>query len=863
MTVWFTSLTIFRRLFSLRIAVILGLCVAIMTTLLFGIISQISHAAPGINQTISFQGRLLDASGYVVPDGHYNVQFKIYQDGSGTLANNPDGTLKWTENYINNGGTGGVEVKNGFLSVNLGDVNPFGSSVDWNQDNLWLSMNIAGSAAGCTTFGSAPCVADGEMLPMKKLTASPYAINSGQLQGKTAANFIQLAQGVQEDAVSNTSSIFINKTSTGNLLQLQNTATDIFTVGNAGDLTLGSNADKTLSVAQSEDDTGGKSLTVKAGGGGDGTGSSGGLLVLQGGTAGGTDGDGGDVLIDAGAKTGTGADGSISIGTTNASVINIGSTGTAATQTINVGNNGTIGAVTNVNIGTGGTAAGGATNIQSKDDTTIATNGTQRARFSATGDLLYVGNANASGNASTANGFTIQGTSSTANNAQGGSITLQAGSATTGDANGGNLVLSGGVGVGAGANGVVMISTPVFQTASTQNFVVDGAITQANIDGNGVIIAGAATTGLTVTMNDPTITTAGRIVYVTAADGSSKFTLAINGGGVGNEVTMKENTTATLLWNGSDWTVAGASNSATLQDIFNNTLQSNAGSADLVLGDGLSSSSLLIHDDASTPIDGTLLGVQNANGSLLAVNSRADGSSNIQIGTGTGSSTPTLLTLDKASAAPTITDPALLGSMYYDTTLGQLQCYEAEGWGACSASPDNFVTLSPEYSNAVVRTNGVGTMTSDICSDSLNINDSTSGPEVCGTDETYNFYNWTSTSVTDQTRSIYVTYQLPSTFKEFVSGSTSLMGRTDSTNSNVTYQVYKNNASTGLTACGSVTSVSTGAQTVWQKAVATSTADPATCSFAAGDSIVFKIDLTAKDNANAYASTLGFAFKNN
>ena len=92
-----------------------------------------------------------------------------------------------------------------------------------------------------------------------------------------------------------------------------------------------------------------------------------------------------------------------------------------------------------------------------------------------------------------------------------------------------------------------------------------------------------------------------------------------------------------------------------------------------------------------------------------------------------------------------------------------------------------------------------------------------------------------------------------------MAGSTALSGRTDSADASVNYQVYRNNGS-GLTACGSVVAVSTGAQTTWQKISASGTADPANCTFAAGDSIVFKIDLTTANGANAYASTLGFAF---
>lgn len=194
MTVWSHLPTIFNQRYALRIAGILTLCVALITTLFLTVPAR---AVSGVNETISFQGRLLTASGGLVADGYYNIQFNIYQDGTGTADGNPGGTLKWTENRINNGGTSGVLVKNGYFSVELGSVTPFGSSVDWNQDTLWLSMNVAGSSAGCTTFGSGTCTADGEMLPMKRLTSTPFAMNAARLGGKSAADFLQNSMTLQ------------------------------------------------------------------------------------------------------------------------------------------------------------------------------------------------------------------------------------------------------------------------------------------------------------------------------------------------------------------------------------------------------------------------------------------------------------------------------------------------------------------------------------------------------------------------------------------------------------------------------------------------------------------------------------------
>lgn len=1028
---WCHLPTGFKRRYVLQFVALASMIVALITTLIF---AHVAHAVPATNKTISFQGRLLTAAGAVVPDGHYNIQFKIYQDGAGTAAGNPGGSLKWTESYVNNGGDSGVEVRNGFFSVSLGSLTPFGSSVDWDQDTLFLSMNVAGSSAVCSAFGTAPCTADGEMLPMKRITATPYAINAGAVNGKTADNFVQLAQGVQTDASSNTSSIYINKTGTGNLIQLQDTGRDVFTVTNSGDLELGSGATRSISVGTAAGGSFGDNLVLRAGNGGDGTGSTGGTTIIQGGAAGGANGDGGAVAIEGGNGTGSGANGSIFIGSSNNSGVQIGNTNLASgMQTIVIGTNANSGGTSNVIIGSAATSGGGTTKIQSKDNTTIATNGVDRATFDTNGTLT-LGNGVSS---NTPTDFKIQGTSSSANGTSGGNLTVQGGGATTGNANGGNLTLSGGTATGTGAKGLVVIDTPTYASASVQTSGVNTTVTQANIDSFGVVTLNASTPNIGFTLGAPSLgaSAAGRILYVTAANGSQQYTLRANvGGGAGVEQTipMQQNTTATLIWNGALWTVAGSAGSTTLQSTYNNSVQSTGDATITTYGGTSSGNGLVVKDSATSPTTNSIMSVQSAssapilsvsgattneiasnpgaetagvtasqfpantwsnrgidqggpgwwdaavtrhttpgdhivsgdasvkvttqNGWTGAANkltskltpgvtynvsmkvrtesvtlphfsvylfpagdhddewafctdsitvtstgwtnvnctfqapanvtdqnsifmtaqddlgvyyiddfsvARTNPTSNVQVGGDAPGDESTLFTLDKSANRPTDgNNEALLGSMYYDTTLGKVQCFESEGWGACGASPDSFITLSPEYSNAVMHGSAAGTITSDLCSDALNINDgSSSQPTICGTNETNNFYKWTSPETTDQTRSIFVTYQLPTSFKEFVAGSTSLMGRTDSTNSAVSYQIYRNNSS-GLTACGSVVSVSTGVKSTWQKTAASGTADPSTCDFNAGDNIVVRINLTAKDDANAYVSNLGFTFSN-
>lgn len=1158
------------------------------------LVNQPASATQGINGQINFQGRLLTSEGATAPDGYYNIEFKIYVGGDGkaiATTGTPNGTAAWTEDYLNNN-SNGVVIKNGFMSVQLGSITAFGTNIDWNNDTLWLSVTIGSTNTSCATF--AACNPDSEMVPMKRLSSSPYALNSGLLNGITSNGFVQLAKGVQTDASLNTNSIFINKTGTGNILSLQSSGSDAFTINNLGNISLGSNVDRTITISSAAAELAGKSLTISAGTAGTSSSAlTGGELVLQGGNGGGINGNGGNVTINAGTANASGVNGNINIGNSSASTIQIGnSTLATSTQTINIGNNNTAGGTTNITIGTGINATAGTTAIQGKTSITIGTNGIARATFDNSSNL-YFGNGVT---ASTPSSYTIRGTGSTTAAVTGGSITIQGGSATIGNTNGGNLTLSGGAGYGTGSNGLVVLSTPTFSTtANDPNCYTSGTlvansctIASTSINNSGAVLVGFSASGKTATMPDPTIATAGRVVYITAANSSNDFTLSVNGGGTGNQIAMRQNTTATMIWNGVDWTAAGASSSTTLQSAYDNTMQS-AGGAELIVSHTSTTDGLTIRDSSVNSVNGTLLSVQTSSAAgLLSVNSNVteyssdggaetagstitafpastwssngsatvsryitagnyiatgqgsvavatttaandgakdtlssaltsnmhynisfsarllsgaftdmnvyysvdgttasvpcttsqavitsiwtkvncsfaapssgitsnnailirqtasgtartfyvdnlsvtiaadynlatdggvndatnfatnwsfvnatagagsvsrntsdgqeasdsasvaitsgaanagirnklsmnplvstlyrvtvyaklssgtfndfkvrysrDGSTssagnyvdcvdyktqaittsdwteitcyittdgiaatnpyinfvettatartfsvdafslvlsssstpNVQIGGGVNGGPVTLFTLDRAASAPIASNnETLLGSMYYDTSLGKLQCYEADGWGACGSSPDNVVTISPEYNNAVMHGTGVGTMVSDICSSTLGINDGTSGQAtICGTNETYNFYKWTSPQASAQTYSIYVTYQLPSTFKEFASGETSIMGRTSSANSTVQYQVYRNSSIDGLVACGPTILVSNGAQSSWKIGTATGAADPSTCGFVGGDSIVFKIDVIASQNANAYVGNLNFIFSN-
>ena len=124
---------------------------------------------------LNFQARLLTNTGNLVPDGYYNIEFKLYNastsSGSSQGSCSGDAACEWVETYYDsNGVTAGndnrVRVQNGYFNVRLGSLTAFSSSIDWTQQK-WITMNIGGSTQTATpTY-------DGEMSPRIQLTAVP------------------------------------------------------------------------------------------------------------------------------------------------------------------------------------------------------------------------------------------------------------------------------------------------------------------------------------------------------------------------------------------------------------------------------------------------------------------------------------------------------------------------------------------------------------------------------------------------------------------------------------------------------------------------------------------------------------------
>jgi hypothetical protein len=142
-------------------AALLSLSVGLAATL------SATTADAAFTRTINYQGKLADATGDLVDDGDYNMEFALYTAASG-------GSAIWTETRTS---TDKVEVTNGLFSVMLGDVTSL-DGVDFNQP-LWLGVNIGGT----TTPGW-----DGEMTPRKTLGAVPAALVAGKAYELDATN---------------------------------------------------------------------------------------------------------------------------------------------------------------------------------------------------------------------------------------------------------------------------------------------------------------------------------------------------------------------------------------------------------------------------------------------------------------------------------------------------------------------------------------------------------------------------------------------------------------------------------------------------------------------------------------------------
>jgi hypothetical protein len=113
-----------------------------------------------IPKTLNYQGYLADASGSALPDGNYNLTFRIYDVASG-------GSALWTEAQL-------LSLSSGVFNSILGKITPLSLNFD---KTYWLGIQVG---------------ADPEMSPRIELTSVAYSfssMNAETLDGVAASEY--------------------------------------------------------------------------------------------------------------------------------------------------------------------------------------------------------------------------------------------------------------------------------------------------------------------------------------------------------------------------------------------------------------------------------------------------------------------------------------------------------------------------------------------------------------------------------------------------------------------------------------------------------------------------------------------------
>ena len=156
------------------------LLVAIITCSLI-LAAPSANAAPG---KINYQGRLTNAAGAPMPDGQYNMTFRIYDAASG-------GTLIWSEVRET---TNRVTVTNGQFNVQLGAVTPITETV-FDSDYTYFEVELPTPATATCSTAACGVYTEGAMTPRQPVGSAAYALKANDantLAGWSSFDFAKL-----------------------------------------------------------------------------------------------------------------------------------------------------------------------------------------------------------------------------------------------------------------------------------------------------------------------------------------------------------------------------------------------------------------------------------------------------------------------------------------------------------------------------------------------------------------------------------------------------------------------------------------------------------------------------------------------
>jgi microcystin-dependent protein len=151
-------------------------------------------AADKVPPLVNYQGKLLNNSGSIVPNGNYQLEFRVWSAASG-------GSLSWGRTYP-------VNVTDGLFNVVLGDGGGVISGAQttnlvaaFDGSDRFLGLTITKDQTGATVANAQ------EIQPRQQLLSTPYAIqanDAAKLGGTSATNYLKNGDVVISGSVRST-----------------------------------------------------------------------------------------------------------------------------------------------------------------------------------------------------------------------------------------------------------------------------------------------------------------------------------------------------------------------------------------------------------------------------------------------------------------------------------------------------------------------------------------------------------------------------------------------------------------------------------------------------------------------------------
>lgn len=147
----------------------------------FAFISFSTPTYAAVPYQMNFQGRLNDSTGAPMPNGTYNMTFRIYSGSTG-------GSPLWSEIKLVSASQGVAVTTGGLFSTQLGSVTPLPPAIFDTSTPLYLEVELPTPATATST---SPLWTEGAMAPRNPIASSPYAINSQLLGGHDTSYYQQ------------------------------------------------------------------------------------------------------------------------------------------------------------------------------------------------------------------------------------------------------------------------------------------------------------------------------------------------------------------------------------------------------------------------------------------------------------------------------------------------------------------------------------------------------------------------------------------------------------------------------------------------------------------------------------------------